>query len=60
LWQSDLKYGPYIPDPKKPNHKLRTYLVAIIDDATRLAVHAEFYDSQKLPVLEDTFRKARD
>ncbi len=58
LWQSDLKYGPYIPDPKKPNHKLRTYLVAIIDDATRLAVHAEFYDSQKLPVLEDTFRKA--
>jgi len=58
LWQSDLKYGPYIPDSKKPNHKLRTYLVAIIDDATRLAVHAEFYDSQKLPVLEDTFRKA--
>jgi len=29
-------------------------LVAIIDDATRLVVHAEFYDSQKLPVLEDT------
>ena len=58
LWQSDLKYGPYIPDPKQPNHKIRTYLVAIIDDATRLVVHAEFYDSQKLPVLEDAFRKA--
>ena len=58
LWQSDLKYGPYIPDPKQPNHKIRTYLVAIIDDATRLVVHAEFYDSQKLPVLEDTFRRA--
>ena len=32
--------------------------MAIIDDATRLVVQAEFYASQKLPVLEDTFRKA--
>ncbi len=58
LWQADLKYGPYLPDPKIPGHKLRTYLMAIIDDATRLVVHAEFYNNQKLPVLEDTFRKA--
>ncbi len=58
LWQADLKYGPYLPNPKQPNHKIRTYLVAIIDDATRLVVHGEFYDNQKLPVLEDTFRKA--
>ena len=58
LWQADLKYGPYLPDPKQPNHKIRAYLVAIIDDATRLVVHGEFYDNQRLPVLEDTFRKA--
>jgi putative transposase len=58
LWQADLKYGPYLPDPKRPNRYIKTYLVAIIDDATRIVVHAEFYDSQKLPVLEDTFRKA--
>ena len=58
LWQSDLKYGPYLPDPNHPDHKMRTYLVAMIDDATRLVVHGEFYDSQKLPVLEDTLRKA--
>ena len=58
LWQSDLKYGPYLSDPNRPGHKMRTYLVAIIDDATRLVVHAEFYDSQKLPVLEDTLRQA--
>ena len=58
LWQSDLKYGPYLPDPKHPGHKMRTYLVAMIDDATRLVVHAEFYDNQRLPVLEDTLRKA--
>ena len=58
LWQTDLKYGPYLPDPSHPGHKLRTYLIAIIDDATRLVVQAEFYANQKLPVLEDAFRKA--
>ena len=58
LWQADLKYGPYLPDPHHPGRKMRTYLVAIIDDATRLVVHGEFYDQQRLPVLEDTFRKA--
>jgi transposase InsO family protein len=58
LWQADLKYGPYISDPHQPNLKIKTYLVAIIDDATRLVVHAEFYDNQRLPVLEDSLRKA--
>ena len=58
LWQTDLKYGPYLPDPNHPGHKLRTYLIAIIDDATRMVVQAEFYTNQKLPVLEDAFRKA--
>lgn len=58
LWQSDLKYGPYLPDNRHPGRKIRTYLIAIIDDATRMVVHAEFYDNQKLPVLEDAFRKA--
>ena len=58
LWQADLKYGPYLPDPGRPGRKMRSYLMAIIDDATRLVVHAEFYDNQKLPVLEDTLRKA--
>jgi len=58
LWQADLKYGPYLPNPKQPNRKIRTYLVAIIDDATRLVMHGEFYDNQRLPVLEDAFRKA--
>ncbi len=58
LWQADLKYGPYLPDPNHPGHKMRTYLLAIIDDATRMVVHGEFYDNQKLPVLEDSLRKA--
>jgi putative transposase len=58
LWQSDLKYGPYLPDATHPGRKIRTYLLAVLDDATRMIVHAEFYDNQKLPILEDAFRKA--
>lgn len=58
LWQADLKYGPYIPDSEAPGKKRRTYLLAILDDATRTVVHAEFYDNQKLPVLEDALKKA--
>ena len=56
LWMADLKFGPYIPGEN--GRKARTYLLAFIDDATRMAVHAEFYDNQKLPILEDGFRKA--
>jgi transposase InsO family protein len=58
LWQSDIKYGPYLPDPSDPKKKLRTYLLVIIDDATRFVVHGEFYADQKLPILENGLRKA--
>lgn len=56
LWQSDIKYGPYIPDDK--GEKKRTYLASFIDDATRVVTHSEFYDNQRVPILEDCFRKA--
>jgi hypothetical protein len=58
LWQSDVKYGVYLPDPNNPKKKYRTYLLAIIDDATRFVVHGEFYPDQKLPILEHGLRKA--
>lgn len=58
LWQTDIKYGPYIPHPTDPKRKIRTYLLLFIDDATRLICHGEFYSDQKLPILEDCFRKA--
>ncbi|RKL61233.1 hypothetical protein DXT63_17820, partial [Thermoanaerobacteraceae bacterium SP2] len=32
LWQSDVKYGPYLPDPENPKKKMRTYLICFIDD----------------------------
>lgn len=58
LLQTDIKYGPYIPNPDKPERKIRTYLLAFIDDATRLICHGQFYADQRLPILEDAFRKA--
>ena len=58
LWQADLKYGPYLPDPKNPGKKTRTYLLAFIDDYSRLVPHGEFYPDQKLPALENCLRKA--
>jgi putative transposase len=58
LWQMDVKYGPWLPDPLHPGKKQRTYLLAIIDDATRFVVHAEFYADQRQPILEDGLRKA--
>ena len=58
LWQADLKYGPYLPDPKNPKKGIRTYLLAFIDDYSRLVPHAEFYFEQRLPALEDCLKKA--
>jgi hypothetical protein len=31
IWQSDILYGPYLPDPNQPEKNKRTYLVAFID-----------------------------
>ena len=58
IWQSDIMYGPYLPDPNQPERNKRTYLVAFIDDFSRLLPDAEFYWDEKFPALENTFKKA--
>jgi len=55
LFQADVKYGPLIVSK---GVKKKTYLLTIIDDKTRMIMHAEFYSNQRLPILEDCFRKA--
>ena len=55
LWQADLKFGHKLVIN---GSKKKTYLMAIIDDKTRMIMHAEFYSTQRLPILEDSFRKA--
>jgi len=55
LWQSDVMHGPKID----VNGKLRkTYLIAIIDDHSRLIPHAEFYLSEALALYLDTLEQA--
>jgi len=58
IWQSDIMYGPYLPDPDRPDAKKRTYLVAVLDDYSRLIPHAQFYWHERLPHLENTLHNA--
>lgn len=55
LWQSDVMHGPKI----EIDGKLRkTYLIAIIDDHSRLIPHAQFYLSEALPFYLDALEEA--
>jgi transposase InsO family protein len=57
LWQSDIKYGPYLPIGPD-GAKRQVYLVLFIDDATRFIVHGEFYPVMDQRIVEDSFRRA--
>lgn len=57
LWQSDIKYGPYLPIGLNGTKK-QVYLVVIIDDATRYVLHGEFYPALDARIVEDAFRQA--
>ena len=46
LWQSDVLHGPFVVGPQRRRQK--SYLIAILDDHSRLIPHAEFYSSEKL------------
>ena len=59
LWMSDVMHGPsVVVDGKK---KRKTYLIALLDDATRVVTHAAFAVSENtaafLPVLEQAVRR---
>ena len=58
LWMSDVMHGPKIRDS---GHVRRTYLIAFIDDATRLVPFAQFVFSEGaipyLSVLEQAVRR---
>jgi transposase InsO family protein len=58
LWQADIKYGPYVAEGPGDKKRVRTYMLAIIDDATRAVVHAAFYANARQPILEDGLRRA--
>jgi transposase InsO family protein len=55
-WQSDVMHGPYIKDKGSPSKK--TYLVAIIDDCTRLITGAQFFFSEATVNIKEVLRSA--
>ncbi len=55
ICQSDVMHGPRVMAGDK---KRKTYLIAFLDDHSRLLPHAEFYLSEKLGNYLDAFRKA--
>ena len=60
LWQTDVMYGPYVTvrDPRGRRSKKQTYLMAIIDDHSRLACYGQFYLDQNLTSYLNCFKKA--
>lgn len=57
LWQSDIKYGPYLTIGPKGTFK-QMYLVLFMDDATRYILHGAFYDSLEQVIVKDAFMEA--
>jgi transposase InsO family protein len=56
IWQSDILYGPYVQRPG--GGKQQAFLHALLDDASRLIPHAEFYPHQGLDAFLDCLRQA--
>jgi transposase InsO family protein len=56
-WQADTMHGPYIKtdDARKPR---KTYLIAFIDDATRLIVGAQFFFAETIANVKTVLRQA--
>jgi len=55
LWQADVMHGPHVNCGGKSK---KSYLIAIIDDHSRLIVHSGFYLSEKLTCWMHTFEQA--
>jgi putative transposase len=55
IWQSDMLFGPYVQ--RAGGGKQQAFLFALLDDASRLVPHAEFYGDQGLDAFLDCLRK---
>ncbi len=56
LWQSDVMHGPAVRDERGRMRK--TYLLAVLDDATRLVPHGAFMFSENASAFLQVFREA--
>jgi putative transposase len=56
LWMSDVMHGIAVPNEKGRKHK--TYLIAFLDDATRVIAHAAFSFSENTEAFLPVFKQA--
>lgn len=56
LWQGDTMYGPSIK--QRDGQWKKTFLIAFIDDASRLITHAEFFYRDNTENMVEAFRTA--
>jgi len=56
LWQADTMFGPHLKDTE--GRLVQSKLIAFIDDASRLVVHAEFYPGETSVQLVASLRSA--
>lgn len=57
LWMSDVMHGPSVPGADE-RRKKKTYLIAFIDDATRVVPHAEFAFAENTRAFLPVFKRA--
>ena len=55
LWQADLSHGVYVP---VNGRKKKTFLIAYIDDCSRVVPYAQFFDSEKFDGLRIVTKEA--
>lgn len=56
LWMSDVMHGPAVPAEDRRKHK--TYLIAFLDDATRVVPHAAFAFAESTRAFLPVFKQA--
>ena len=58
LWQGDARHGIALPHRAKPGEKNMTYRFAWVDEFSRKILEARYYWDEKLPRMQDCFRRA--
>lgn len=54
MWDADTSHGPYLTIDNK---KIKTYLIALIDDASRLITNAKFFFEDNAINFQNTFKE---
>jgi putative transposase len=58
LWHGDTAHTFMLADPNNPGQLKKAKLIVLIDDASRICPHGEFYFDEKLKSVIDCFAKA--